>query len=183
MFLDIIHRPVFIWKHRPVYISKHNVSETGFCLRFQVKPTQLSPIDRASPYLLKVKPTQLGSVDRASPYLLKVKPTQLGPIDRACPYLMKVKPTQLGSIDRASPYLLKTEIESSLRNVVFLSKNRAMDNVQKHNICMTWCVNEAASLSGERYNAVIARDETACSRIFTGSRRCLCIKYIYTSFE
>jgi hypothetical protein len=29
MFLDIIHRPV--------YISKHNVSETGFCLRLQVK--------------------------------------------------------------------------------------------------------------------------------------------------
>jgi hypothetical protein len=43
IFLDIIHRPA--------YISKHNVSETGFCLRFQVKPTQLGPIDRASPYL------------------------------------------------------------------------------------------------------------------------------------
>jgi hypothetical protein len=37
-------------KCRPVYISKHNVSETGFCLRLQVKPTQLGPIDRASPY-------------------------------------------------------------------------------------------------------------------------------------
>jgi hypothetical protein len=45
MFLDIIHRPV--------YISKHNVSETGVCLRFQVKPTQLGRIDRASPYLRK----------------------------------------------------------------------------------------------------------------------------------
>jgi hypothetical protein len=43
MFLDIIHRPV--------YISKHNVSETGFCLRLQVKPTQLGAIDRARPYL------------------------------------------------------------------------------------------------------------------------------------
>jgi hypothetical protein len=30
---------------------KHNVSETGFCLRPQVKPTLLGPIDRASPYL------------------------------------------------------------------------------------------------------------------------------------
>jgi hypothetical protein len=29
--------------------SKHNVSETGFCLRLQVKPTQLIPIDIASP--------------------------------------------------------------------------------------------------------------------------------------
>jgi hypothetical protein len=41
MFLDIIHRPVFIWNH--------NVSETGFYLRLQVKTTQLSPI----PGLLK----------------------------------------------------------------------------------------------------------------------------------
>jgi hypothetical protein len=31
--------------------SKHNVSETGFYLRLQVKPTQLGPINRASPYL------------------------------------------------------------------------------------------------------------------------------------
>jgi hypothetical protein len=43
MFLDIIHRPV--------YISEHNISETGFCLPPQVKPTQLGPIDRASSYL------------------------------------------------------------------------------------------------------------------------------------
>jgi hypothetical protein len=41
MFLDINSRPVF-------YL-KHNVSETGFCLRLQVKPTQLGPIDRTSP--------------------------------------------------------------------------------------------------------------------------------------
>jgi hypothetical protein len=38
-------------KNRPVYFWKHNVSKTGFCLRLQVKPTQLGPIDRASPYL------------------------------------------------------------------------------------------------------------------------------------
>jgi hypothetical protein len=31
--------------------QKHNVSETRFCLHLQVKPTQLGPIDRASPYL------------------------------------------------------------------------------------------------------------------------------------
>jgi hypothetical protein len=42
MFLDIIRRPVFILKH---------VSETGFCLRLQVEPTQLGPIDTASRYL------------------------------------------------------------------------------------------------------------------------------------
>jgi hypothetical protein len=48
MFLDIIHRPVFYLKSRPVYISKHNVSETGFYLRRQVKPTLLGRIDRAS---------------------------------------------------------------------------------------------------------------------------------------
>jgi hypothetical protein len=39
--LDIIHLPVF---H-----SKQDVLETVFCLRLQVKPTQLGPIDRASP--------------------------------------------------------------------------------------------------------------------------------------
>jgi hypothetical protein len=43
MFLDITHRPV--------YISKHDVSETGFCLRLHVKPTQLGPINRATHYL------------------------------------------------------------------------------------------------------------------------------------
>jgi hypothetical protein len=43
MFLDIIHRPVFTQKHSPVYFSKHNFSETGFCLRPQVKHTQLAP--------------------------------------------------------------------------------------------------------------------------------------------
>jgi hypothetical protein len=33
MFLDIIHRLVFIYKH--------NVTETGFYVRLQVEPTQL----------------------------------------------------------------------------------------------------------------------------------------------
>jgi hypothetical protein len=47
MFLDIIHHLVFCLKCRPV-ISKHNVSETGFYLCPQVKPTLLGPIDRAS---------------------------------------------------------------------------------------------------------------------------------------
>jgi hypothetical protein len=32
-------------------LTKNNVSEIGFYLRPQVKPTQLGPIDRASPYL------------------------------------------------------------------------------------------------------------------------------------
>jgi hypothetical protein len=36
----------------------HNVSETGFCLRLQVAPTQLGPIDRASPYLRTDATTQ-----------------------------------------------------------------------------------------------------------------------------
>jgi hypothetical protein len=61
MFLDIIHRPFFY----------HDVSETELCLRLQVKPTQLGPIDRASPHLrtpvpclrLQVKPTQFNSCE------------------------------------------------------------------------------------------------------------------------
>jgi hypothetical protein len=47
MFVDIIQRLVFIFQN--------NVSETGFCFRLQVKPTQLGPIDRASPYLQSPK--------------------------------------------------------------------------------------------------------------------------------
>jgi hypothetical protein len=54
MFLNIIHLPVFIQKHRSAYISKHNVSENGFRLRLQVKPTQFGLINRASPYLRTV---------------------------------------------------------------------------------------------------------------------------------
>jgi hypothetical protein len=42
---------LFYIKYRPVYISKYNDSDTGSCLRLQVKPTQLGPIDKASPYL------------------------------------------------------------------------------------------------------------------------------------
>jgi hypothetical protein len=32
------------------YFETHNVSETGFCLRLLVEPTQLGPIERASPW-------------------------------------------------------------------------------------------------------------------------------------
>jgi hypothetical protein len=38
----------FYLKHHPLCISKHNVSESGFSLRLQVKPTSLSPLDGAS---------------------------------------------------------------------------------------------------------------------------------------
>jgi hypothetical protein len=43
VFLDIV---LFLFK-------VHKVSETGFCLRLQVEPTQLGPIDRPSPYFLE----------------------------------------------------------------------------------------------------------------------------------
>jgi hypothetical protein len=62
MFLDIIHRPL--------YISKHNVSETGFCLRLQVKPTQLSPIDTASPYLSRSSSGR-GPIEEAVPKIFR----------------------------------------------------------------------------------------------------------------
>jgi hypothetical protein len=39
VFLDIIHRPVFI---------KNNISETGFCLRLLLEAIQLGPLDTAS---------------------------------------------------------------------------------------------------------------------------------------
>jgi hypothetical protein len=34
-----------------LFSSNHNVSETEFCLRLQVKPTQLGPINRARAYI------------------------------------------------------------------------------------------------------------------------------------
>jgi hypothetical protein len=49
-FLDIMHHPVLF------YLDY--VLETGFCLRLQVEPTQLGPIDTASPYLRTPAPTQ-----------------------------------------------------------------------------------------------------------------------------
>jgi hypothetical protein len=39
-----------------LYFIKHDVSETGFCLRLQVDPTQMGPIERAS-LRLRTPPT------------------------------------------------------------------------------------------------------------------------------
>jgi hypothetical protein len=38
-------------KKNVLFMFKTQLSETGFCLRLQVKPTLLGLIDRASPYL------------------------------------------------------------------------------------------------------------------------------------
>jgi hypothetical protein len=34
--------------HHPAFYLKHVVMDTGFCLRFQVEPTQVGPLSRAS---------------------------------------------------------------------------------------------------------------------------------------
>jgi hypothetical protein len=47
MFLDITI-VLFYLQHYPVYISKYNVSDTGFCPRLQVKPTQMGTIDKGT---------------------------------------------------------------------------------------------------------------------------------------
>jgi hypothetical protein len=62
MFLDVIHRPVFI-KHRPVYTSKDSVSEIGFSLRLQVKRTQFCPISEDRDYLCCLGPTEKALVE------------------------------------------------------------------------------------------------------------------------
>jgi hypothetical protein len=49
--VDIIHRPAF-------YL-KHDVSDTGFCLRLQVEPTHVGPIDRASVWPRKPATTRI----------------------------------------------------------------------------------------------------------------------------
>jgi hypothetical protein len=48
MFLDIIHRHI-LSKSTILFIFQNNVSETGLCLRFEVKSTQLGPISRLVP--------------------------------------------------------------------------------------------------------------------------------------
>jgi hypothetical protein len=60
ILLDIIHHLVYS-KNSQVSIKKHNVSGTGICPRLQVKPTQLNPIDRASPYLRTTMPISEGT--------------------------------------------------------------------------------------------------------------------------
>jgi hypothetical protein len=51
---------LFLSKSLTCFIKNYNISETGFCLRLQVKPTQLGPIDIASPYLRTIGFNQLG---------------------------------------------------------------------------------------------------------------------------
>jgi hypothetical protein len=46
---------LYLSKTCSVYFSKHSVSETGFCLRLQVKPTQLGPMDKANFSLRRLK--------------------------------------------------------------------------------------------------------------------------------
>lgn len=40
----------FYLKHHPAYILKHMMFRRRSCLRFQLKLTELSPVDRVSPY-------------------------------------------------------------------------------------------------------------------------------------
>jgi hypothetical protein len=60
-------------------------------------------------------------------------------VNAALMFLNIIRRPEVGtsSIDwvQQSRFYLKTETETSLRNVVFLNKNRTMDNVRKHNIC------------------------------------------------
>jgi hypothetical protein len=55
MFLDIIHRLVFIYKPSCLFL-KHNVSETGFSLRLQVKPTGFAGKFKISPTCIRGRP-------------------------------------------------------------------------------------------------------------------------------
>jgi hypothetical protein len=123
-------------KCRPVYFSKHNVSETGFCFCLQVKLTQLGPID------IEIVPI-------SGPLLLLLLLLLL-----LFFFFFFFGSPEIGtsSIDwtQLSRFYLKTETESSLRNVVFLKRNRTtffdkdktMDNVQKCNICSIYRAGE-----------------------------------------
>jgi hypothetical protein len=60
-----------LW-HYPSFIldKRHDVSETGVCLRHQVKrtPTLLGPIDRASPYLWTTEIVRSWSIKKRTTY-------------------------------------------------------------------------------------------------------------------
>jgi hypothetical protein len=98
IFTPKIMRKYYVFRHypssclclecRPVSLSKHNVSETGFCLRLQVKTTQLGPIDRANPYLCvtSAHPRQsVTSVFTPSPYVRAPLPLPFPPSPFSCP--------------------------------------------------------------------------------------------------
>jgi hypothetical protein len=55
----ILIQILYFWTLSIVFFlfKTHNVLETGFCLHPQVEPTQMGPIDRASPYLWTFAPT------------------------------------------------------------------------------------------------------------------------------
>jgi hypothetical protein len=58
----------------PVFYSKHNFSDIRFCLRLQVEPTQLGPINRAS---LCLQAQRQGERD----YLCQLGPNEVTPED------------------------------------------------------------------------------------------------------
>jgi hypothetical protein len=119
--LDIIHHSVF-------YL-KRNVSETRFCLRLHMEPTQMSSIYRASlspfrrlnsvcvftwnllRYAQQIEVVPVSVLETEFCFRLHVKPTPMGSIDRASLCLhLQVEPTQMSPIDRASPCLCDTSL-------------------------------------------------------------------------
>jgi hypothetical protein len=88
-----------------LFFKKHNVSESGFCLRLQLKPTRWGPIHRAS---LRPK-IWTSSIDWAQ-------------LNRF--YLKTVTESSLRNV-----------AFWKINRTVFWDKDRTMDNVQQHNIC------------------------------------------------
>jgi hypothetical protein len=79
--------------NRPVFYLKHDISESGVCLRLKVELIQMGPIEKTILCICSCLCCWCPETETSSFY---------------CAYL-----------DR---FHLKTEIESSLRNVVFLNK-------------------------------------------------------------
>jgi hypothetical protein len=93
--------------------KKHNVSETWFCLRLREKPTQLGPIDRASPYLRTPVLTPR--------YVIQAK--------HSTNHLRELR-------QNIKIYLKIHTYEALHQRTIKIDKNRTMNNVQKHNICI-----------------------------------------------
>jgi hypothetical protein len=101
--------PILYIIHRSVSYLKHTISETGFCLRLQVK-TYSGSIDRVIPYLQAPAPAKIGYINNVVVrlYILPYVCTGV----RRWELALAIGTSWVG-------FYLKMETESSLRNCVF----------------------------------------------------------------
>jgi hypothetical protein len=122
------------------FILERDISETRLCLRLQVEPTQIGPIERAILCLLTpvgfIKPSQHRPPKRVNTVLMKML-TFFGGlfcigfiniVDIVACVRRQRLALSIGSFRVSSTW--RRRPESSLRNVAFWIKDRRIDNVK-----------------------------------------------------